>query len=107
MVQPRNRSHCDADAVLTAEGNIRHTGMGGVVGIAGVASTGHAYKGTFREPRRAPCLSAYLGLGVAQPKDTWSPGGRGLPPGEANDLKRSLLWPREELSQSGEVRPRG
>jgi hypothetical protein len=79
MVQPRNRSHCDADAVLTAEGNIRHTGMRGVVGIAGVASTGHAYKGTFREPRRAPCLSAYLGLGVAQPKDTWSPGGEGCP----------------------------
>jgi hypothetical protein len=77
MIQPRNRSNCDVDAVLSAEGSIRHTGMRGVVGIAGVASTGHACKGTFREPRRAPCFSAIWAPGGAQPKDTWSPGGEG------------------------------
>ena len=64
-------------------------------GIAGVVSPGHAYQGTFREPRRAPCLSAYLGSGAAQPKDTWSPGGEGCPREKRTTLKRSLLWPRE------------
>jgi hypothetical protein len=95
MIQPRNRSNCDADVVLSAEGSIRHTGMRGVVGIAGVASTGHAYKGTFREPRRAPCFSAIWAPGGAQPKDTWSPGGEGCPREKRTTLKRSLLWPRE------------
>ena len=79
MIQPRNRSNCDADVVLSAEGSIRHTGMRGVVGIAGVASTGHAYKGTFREPRRAPCFSAIWAPGGAQPKATRSPGVRAAP----------------------------
>jgi hypothetical protein len=95
MVQPRNRSNCDADAVLSAEGSIRHTGMRGAVGIAGVASTGHAYQGTFREPRRAPCFSAIWALGGAQPKDTWSPGGEGCSREKRTTLERSLLWPRE------------
>jgi hypothetical protein len=95
MIQPRNRSNCDADAVLSAEGSIQHTGMRGVVGIAGVASTGHAYQGTFREPRRAPCFSAIWAPGGAQPKDTWSPGGEGCPREKRTTLKRSLLRPRE------------
>ena len=95
MIQPRNRSNCDADVVLSAEGSIQHTGMRGVVGIAGVASTGHAYKGTFREPRRAPCFSAIWAPGGAQPKDTWSPGGEGCPREKRTTLKQSLLWPRE------------
>jgi hypothetical protein len=64
-------------------------------GIAGVVSPGHAYQGTFREPRRAPCLSTYLGSGAAQPKDTWSPGGEGCPREKRMTLKRSLLRPRE------------
>src|ERR1700693_177330 len=84
MIQPRNRSNCDADAVLSAEGSIRHTGMRGVVGIAGVASTGHAYKGTFREPRRAPCFSAIWARWRPTQRHLVS-GGRGLPPREAND----------------------
>ena len=95
MIQSRNRSSCDADVVLRAEGSIRHTGMRGVVGIAGVASPGHAYQGTSREPRRAPCFSAYLGAGATQPKDTWSPGGEGCPREKRTTLKRSLLLPRE------------
>jgi hypothetical protein len=95
MIQPRNRSNCDADAVLSAEGSIRYAVMRGVARIAGVASAGHAYQGTFREPRRAPCLSAYLGSGAAQLKDTRSPGGEGCPREKRTTLKRSLLGPRE------------
>jgi hypothetical protein len=90
----RNWSDCDADAVLQAEGSIRRTAMRGVLGIAGVASPGHAYKGTFREPRRAPCFSAIWALGDAQPKGTRSPGGEG-PREKRTTLKRSLLLPRE------------
>ena len=78
-IQLRNRPHCDADAVRSAEGSIRYAVMRGVAGIAGVASPRHAYQGISREPRRAPCLSAYLGSGAAQPKDTWSAGGEGCP----------------------------
>ena len=52
-------------------------------------------KGISREPRRAPCLSAYLGSGAAQPKDTRSPGGEGCPREKRTTLERSLLWPRE------------
>jgi hypothetical protein len=95
MVQPRNRPNCDADAVLSAEGSIWRTAMRGAFRIAGVASTGHAYQGISREPRRAPCLSAHLGLGAAQPKDTRSPGGEGCPREKRTTLKRSLLRPRE------------
>ena len=80
--------------MLLAEGSIRHTVMRGVIGIAGVASPGHAYQGTSREPRRAPCLSAIWALGDAQPKGTWSPGGEG-PREKRTTLKRSLLLPRE------------
>ncbi len=89
-IQLRNRPHCDADAVRSAEGSIRHAVMRGVAGIAGVASPGHAYKGISREPRRAPCFSAYLGSGAAR-----SPGGEGCPREKRTTLKRSLLWPRE------------
>jgi hypothetical protein len=95
MVQPRNRPNCDADAVLSAEGSIWRTAMRGALRIAGVASTRHAYKGTFREPRRAPCFSAIWAPGGAQPKDTRSPGGEGCPREKRTTLKRSLLWPRE------------
>jgi hypothetical protein len=94
-IQLRNRPHCDADAVLSAEGSIRCAAMRGVAGIAGVASPGHAYQGTSREPRRVPCLSAHLGSGAAQPKDTRSPGGEGCPREKRTTLKRSLLRPRE------------
>ena len=82
----RNWSDRDADAMLLAEGTIRHTVMRGVFGIAGVASPGHAYQGISREPRRAPCFSAYLGSGAAQPKDTWSPGNEGCPEGSEQAL---------------------
>ena len=94
MVQPRNRPNCDADAVLRAEGSIRHTDRRGVAGIAGVASAGHAYQGTSREPRRAPCFSVIWALGDAQPKDTWSPRGEGCPREKRMTLERSLLRPR-------------
>jgi hypothetical protein len=94
MIQPRNRSNCDADVVLSAEGSIRHTGMRGVVGIAGVASTGHAYQGTFREPRRASCFSAIWARWRPTQRHLVS-GGRGLPREKRTTLKRSLLWPRE------------
>ena len=90
----RNWSDRDADAMLLAEGSIRHTVMRGVIGIAGVASPGHAYQGTSREPRRAPCFSAIWALGDAQPKGTRSPGGEG-PREKRTTLKRSLLQPRE------------
>jgi hypothetical protein len=94
-IQLRNRPHCDADAVLSAEGSIRCAVRRGVAGIAGVASPGHAYQGISREPRRAPCLSASWALGGAQAKDTWSPGGEGCPREKRMTLKRSLLRPRE------------
>src|SRR5271165_6916561 len=64
-IQLRNRPHCDADAVRRP---------GGVAGIAGVASPGHAYQGISRETRRAPCFSAYLGPAAPNPKP---PGLRG------------------------------
>ena len=91
----RNWSDRDADAMLLAEGSIRRTVRRGVFGIAGVASPGHAYQGTSREPRRAPCLSAYLGSGAAQPKDTGSPEGEGCLREKRTTLERSLLRPRE------------
>ena len=94
-IQLRNRPHCDADAVRSAEGSIRYAVMRGVAGIAGVASPRHAYQGISREPRRAPCLSAYLGSGAAQPKDTWSPEGEGCLREKRTTLERSLLRPRE------------
>ena len=94
-IQLRNRSNCDADAVLSAEGSIRYAVMRGVAGIAGVASPRHAYQGISREPRRAPCFSVIWAPGGAQPKDTWSPGGEGCPREKRTTLKRSLLWPRE------------
>ncbi len=97
MIQPRNRPNCDADAVLSAEGSIRYAVMRGVARIAGVASAGHAYQGTFREPRRAPCFSVIWAPGGAQPKDTWSPGGEGCPREKRTTLKRSLLRPRETV----------
>ena len=90
----RNWSDRDADAMLLAEGSIRRTVMRGVFGIAGVASPGHAYQGTSREPRRAACFSAIWALGDAQPKGTRSPGGEG-PREKQTTLKRSLLRPRE------------
>ena len=95
MIQPRNWSDCDADVFLLTEGSIRHTAMRGVSGVAGVASTGHAYPGTSREPRRAPCFSANWAPGGAHPKDTRSPGGEGCPREKRTTLKRSLLSPRE------------
>src|ERR1700730_3821863 len=94
MIQPRNRPNCDADAVLRAEGSIRHTDRRGVAGIAGVASTGHAYQGTFRGPRRAPCFSVIWAPGGAQPRDTWSRRGEGCPREKRMTLERSLLRPR-------------
>ena len=92
-IQLRNRPHCDADAVRKAEGSTWRTVMRGVAGIAGVASPGHAYQGTSREPRRAPCLSAIWAFGGAQLKDTRSPGDEG-PREKRTTLKRSLLRPR-------------
>src|SRR5271167_3753152 len=53
----RDWSDRDADAMLVAEGSIRHTVRRGVFGITGVASPRHAYQGISREPRRAPCFS--------------------------------------------------
>ena len=93
-IQLRNRPHCDADAVLSAEGSIRYAVTRGVAGIAGVASPGHAYQGISREPRRAPCFSVIWALGDAQPKDTWSPRGEGCPREKRMTLERSLLRPR-------------
>ena len=54
----------------------RHARCGG---IAGVPSPGHAFKGTSREPRRAPCLFANVGSVRPKPNE---PGlrGRGGPP---------------------------
>jgi len=66
-------------------------------GVAGISSPGHASKGTFREPRRAPCLCRLLGSGLqAQPKLDQVPGDEGSPPREANKPStcRNLL-PRE------------
>jgi hypothetical protein len=80
----RNRPHCDADAVLSAEGSIRYAVMRGMAGIAGVASPRHAYQGTFREPRRAPCFSASWARWRPTQRHLVS-GGRGLPSREAND----------------------
>jgi hypothetical protein len=74
-IQLRNRPHCDADAVRRSEGSIRYAVMRGVAGIAGVASPGHACKGTFREPRRAPCFSANWAQVSPNPK---TPGLRGV-----------------------------
>lgn len=93
--QLRNQSCCDADVFPLTEGSIRHTEMRGVSGIAGVASPGHAYKGTSREPRRAHCFSVIWAFGAAQPESTWSPGGEGCPREKRTTLKRSLLSPRE------------
>jgi hypothetical protein len=93
-IQLRNRSNCDADAVLSAEGSTRHAVMRGVAGIAGVASPRHAYQGISREPRRAPCFSVIWAPGGAQPKDTWSPRGEGCPREKRMTLERSLLRPR-------------
>jgi hypothetical protein len=67
-IQLRNRPHCDADAVLSAEGSIRYAVMRGVVGIAGVASPRHAYQGISREPRRAPCFSVIWAQVPPNPK---------------------------------------
>jgi len=57
--------------------------MRGGAEVAGVSSPGHAYQGTSREPRRAPCLCAQLGQVTPIPK---APGPRGVraPPKEAN-----------------------
>jgi hypothetical protein len=96
--QLRNWSDCDVDAILVAEGCIRHTDMRGVYGIAGVASPGHACKGTTREPRIAPCFSANWAPGGAHPKDTRSPGGEGCPREKRMTLiERSHLLPRETV----------
>ena len=94
-IQLRNRPHCDADAVRSAEGSIRYAVTRGVAGIAGVASPGHAYQGISREPRRASCLSRQLGPVTPNPKKPGPMGHEGFPRGSEEALNEENLWPRE------------
>jgi hypothetical protein len=84
-IQLRNRPHCDADAVLSAEGSIRYAVMRGVAGIAGVASPRHAYQGISREPRRARYFSR-LWARLRPTQRNQVPGKRGLPAGSEQAL---------------------
>jgi len=84
-IQLRNRPHCDADAVLSAEGSIRYAVMRGVAGIAGVASPRHAYQGISREPRRAPYLFR-LWARLRPTQRNQVSGERGLPRGSEQAL---------------------
>jgi hypothetical protein len=58
-------------------------------GIAGVSCPGHVFKGTSREPRRAPCLCRILGAGPAQPKLDQVPGDEGTPHGNRTNPRRA------------------
>ena len=53
--------------------------LGEVCRIAGVASPGHAYQGTSREPRRALYLSRNLGPVTPNPKEPGPMGHEGSP----------------------------
>ena len=92
----RNWSDRDADAMPVAEGSIRRTVMRGALGIAGVASPGHAHQGFPMNPGElsASPFNIWV-LGDAHPKDTRSAGGEGCPREKRTTLKRSLLLPRE------------
>jgi hypothetical protein len=93
---PKTFHHCDADAVSLAQGRMRATDSARLPAVAGVPSPGHAFKETPREPRRAPYLSRNLGARFRPTQMEPGPGGKRVPPREANEPStRRTLLPRE------------